>query len=354
MTVSSALVLLAVLALPVGPPPAGQDEDSDWNDEKCAPYTIEQLDAGVIPLDDPAYVDVKYASYTGRIRALVAQAHLQPQRGVESSQILRLRRGDNIRVYGRYQGPTGKPGMFHVYRIQSLPSDEVKLFNQRRKIADGDVEARLKLGDWAMARHAVYGAHVEPVREKAIILFNEAVDILEKKAAKDDAADKYEQHLEIAKIIQERIGDRGRALDKLKETCLKLRPDDPDLKKYIGEEVGAVWYRGDWVKYEEFKTAEGFLQRSDGTWVREPVFYLEKFLAKKPQPFGGTVGDAQAKGGQIHKGLKPYQMIWAKRAYPEYILRIADSNKAEVWVYPKAYYLFWNDKYYEQQTRNAE
>jgi hypothetical protein len=195
-----------------------------------------------------------------------------------------------------------------------------------------------------MDRFRFYGVDAESLEDKALGIYEEALEILEKEGPADD----FDHQFRIVRILQERMGDRDRALAKVKETCLKIRPEDPELLKYLKDEIGAIRYRGDWVPYEVFKGKEGFKQREDGTWVRDPIDLLEQFIKeKKTEP--QKVPDNRAAAGDVVRGMTMAQVIQARlvatkgsSVYPDYVLRVTLPSRgtAEIWVYPKIYLFF--------------
>jgi hypothetical protein len=326
----------------------GSTED-DWNEVTCKPCKIEDLAAGQVEEDVKVYVDCKYGGYTEYMNELVHAVKLYPMGDLEKGKIIgKFFKNDNLRVYGLFRGEKGKPnGMFHMFRIKPLPSDDDEYSRRRYELKPGDVDARLALGDWAMGRYRTYGSPFgESLRKKALDIYKDAIQILEEGARPDD----YDRHLQIATLHLERMEDRDRCLAKLKETCLKWRPDHPDLIEFLRKRVGATQYRGQWVPYEQFKNQEGFVQRPDRTWVREPIDLLEKFAAKPQGPLPPRIPDDPARAKGIAIGMNVTQIIRGG-GYPDTILRMPSSGGPEIWVYPHIYLFLREQTLIESRVR---
>lgn len=194
----------------------------------------------------------------------------------------------------------------------------------------------------------MYPSWAEPLNAKSKEMYEEAVQLLETGVGEDD----YDTHLRVAKIYLYQMEDRRRALEKLKKTCLVLRPDDPDLVKLLTEELRAISYRRAWVLYEEFKQAEGFVQREkDGTWIPEPIARLEAFAEVADQLTpprllrgGEETFEIEARAARAVKGMTKYYVTRAI-GYPQDALAL---DNLEIWVYPGAYLYFkdgilWKD-----------
>jgi hypothetical protein len=342
----SAIPIPMILALFLLPQETDRPPEEEWNEMTCEQVKIRDLDAGKIKAGVKVYVDIKYGSRLRHVNDLVSTVKFVP-RDWDPSEILRgFKLGDNVRFYGKFTGKANEPGgTFDFHYLKRLDGDDDQFAERRIKLKEGDVDGRLDLGDWARERYEFYGSHAKSLGEKADQVYEKAVEILESQAAKDS----FEDHFRIARILHDRMDQRDRALVKLKETCLRLDGDDPELLAYLEKKIRAVRYRSDWVPYEEFKTQEGFTQREDGTWVRDPVYQLEQFVLEKirePQ----SVLDDRAETGDVVRGMTAPQVIRAKfvatkgsSAYPDYVLRISlprGGGIAEVWVYPDAYLFF--------------
>lgn len=342
---SSVATLPLILALLLLPQEAEKPLEEEWNEQTCQEVKIWDLDQGEVEVGElKVYVDAKYGGRTRSVNTLNASVRFVPK-GDLSETIRSLRHGDNLRFYGIFQGPPDKPGgSFDFYRVERMKVDDHQFADKKKDLNPGDIEERLRIGDWAMDRFKFYGPDAESLENKALGIYEEALTILEEEGSPDD----FDHQFRIARILQERMGFRDRALAKLKETCLRLRPDDPVLLKYLKEEIGAILYRDNWVPYEKFKAGEGFKQREDGTWVRDPIDRLERFVEEKlPEP--PKVLDNQAEAGDVVKGMTPAQVIRGRfvarkgsSAYPEYVLRapLPRRGTAEIWVYPDAYLFF--------------
>lgn len=340
MTPSAAIAVLLLAVISAGP----QEEGRKWKKQECKEYSLKDLNNGTIPLDKPAYVDGKYASYFDqRLHDLASSAKLVVKDWDPSEVIRALKRGDNIRVYGVFGGPAGKPGgTFFVYDLDRLPDDDEQFRRRRAKLVDGDWKARLDLGDWAKKRYENYGSWAEQMKDKARAMFREGIRILEDEAKEDD----FDTHLQITGILLHQVENRQEALKKLKETCLKLRPDDAGLRRFLLEDLRATWYRGEWVLYEDFKQKEGFVRRDgEGVWIREPIVLLEEFaaeVAELPAPLvDRQTFQIKAKQGVAAKGMSKYFVVQAI-SYPSQALKLERAKgDLEIWVYRDAY-LFFN------------
>ncbi|MCZ6690358.1 MAG: hypothetical protein O7H41_12200 [Planctomycetota bacterium] len=340
--------LLALIAL-LGfySPPATQEDLEEWTQEHCTSYSIQDLNSGIIPIGDPAYVECKYSGYLDpRVQVFATSARLEIKERDPSRVIIGLHQADNIRVYGTFQGPAGQPGgTFFVYRLVRQPPDDQQFQSRRKDLPAGDVDALLELGDWASDRYKTYPRRSSAMWGKALEMYQEATNILEKQAGADD----FEAHLRIARILLNRVEDRPKTLSKLTETCLKLRPDDSDLHAFLLEDLGANLYRGKWILYEDFKRAEGFILRQDDQiWIPEPIALLESFAEEVHKGaihmegrLGQAVYEEPARKGQIQRGMNKYYVIIAI-SYPDETLRLLsdDAEVLEIWIYPKRYLLF--------------
>ena len=334
-------VALLSLLLPLGSPLV-QEGPEDWTDANCELYSLEELDKGNIPPEARARVDCKYGGLLGKtIHILSCSARLEVKGWDASNKTRMLSRGDNIRVYGQFTGVPGKQGgSFSVYNLERMSADDQQFQERRKDLAAGDVEGRLGVADWAKGRYKTYPVRSAFLWGKALETYEEALAILEENAGESD----YDAHMEISLVLLNRLEQRSRALDKLRETCLRIRPEDPDLVRFLVQEVQATFYRGKWVLYEDFKAAEGFLQRKEGGWVPAPIALLEAFLTEvdglsKPDVFRDSM-ELSVKNKQAVKGMDKHYVLRAI-SYPEDTLSLeAGDRDLEIWVYPKTYLLF--------------
>lgn len=330
-------------------------QEREWTKQACTEFSLEALDTGQIPIDAPAFVDCKYAGFAGRIDILSCSAILDVRARDPSDLIRMLSKGDNIRIYGQYIGPAGKRGgTFFVYQLERRRPDTQEFEARRTALPEGDLSAGLDLGDWARTRAKTYPGWSDSLWEKAVEIYEEVVDALEKDASEDD----FDRHMKIAQILLMKIDDRKRALEKIQATCLVLRPDDPDSVRFLAEDVRAIPHRGRWKLYEDFKKDKGFVHRKDkDAWIPAPIAVLEVFAAQvdamnRPLRESDASLAERAENREVVPGMNKY---WVFRAisYPEEALRLrhAKGQHLEIWVYPGYYLLFKGDVLFRKDTR---
>jgi len=251
---------------------------------------------------------------------------------------------DNLAVSGSVVTREGGGVAIEATALVKAPSDLEVFSRDADRIPRQGPTAGRDLHQIAKRVLSVYKRHEDPeLLPLARSLFSESLELLETSLE----ADTLEGHIAALRELHEALGDRELAIQALKRLHAKF-PGSASIGKFFIE-LQCRPYRGRWLTYEEFKTAEGLVQHSERwmqprekhlidslEWFREhgePEIVIRKRTDRDYQRI--------AESGAVDVGMRPVE-VQAALGFPDRVERRSlNGREFDQWSYGNRLYYFY-------------
>jgi hypothetical protein len=242
----------------------------------------------------------------------------------------------NVKIQGYARSDDANGRFIEVTSVTKTP-DDLEAFKARLETLDkADVDGRMKLAEEAKKRADDYG--IDNLRDWVRQTYDGALDLKRASLAKGDV----KTAVDVALKYKNLAGSTNKAIQLLGEVVADPTTSDADRAsavKLLEGELGAVLHREHWVSRDDFKSALGFVSRTDAAgrvhWLRRERIEFDALVDLQRKAINndpnlrkllGSQYEEAANKGEPVKGMYKQEIVRTKGfGFPAFVDRFAEK-----------------------------